>query len=260
MTETQGGTKGEGGETPGGHRCRHEHTTDAPRGGSRPDRLRGHRVHDPLRLPRPPHDDSRPGAVLRRHDPDQVRPQHDDDVLRRHGRRRHHLRPLRLLDVLRHREHRRHHRQPVPALRPVRPPGLGRQPVRLRGLRQHPRARLRRVPADLRRHHRRPHQRCGRRPGEVLDVAGLRRAVGDLLLLPDRPHGLGRRSPLRRRGQPVLARVRLDRRSGQRRADRLRRRHGRPHQRRYGRASSWRSSSGSASASARSRCGRTTCR
>ena len=50
----------------------------------------------------------------------------------------------------------------------VRPPGLGRQPVRLRGLRQHPRARLRRVPADLRRHHRRPHQRCGRRPREVL--------------------------------------------------------------------------------------------
>ena len=155
--------------------------------------------------------------------------------LQRHGRRRTHLRPLRVLDVVRQREHRRHHREPLPALRPERHHRRGRQPLRLRGLRQHPGARVRRLPADLRGHHRRPDQRRHRRPRQVLDLAGLQRPVGDLLLLPDRPHGLGRWPAVRQRDQPVVPDLRVHRRHRQRRPDRLRRWHRGPHQRRYGR-------------------------
>ncbi len=78
------------------------------------------------------------------------------------GDRGHPLRRGRLVDGLRRRRHVL--RQP---LRPV----LARR-RRDRGLH------LRDVPADLRDHHRRADQRCGRRPHEVLGLGGLRAAVG----------------------------------------------------------------------------------
>ena len=68
--------------------------------------------------------------------------------------------------------------------------------------------RVRRVPAHLRRHHRRADQRRGRRPPQVLGVAGVPARLGDALLLPARPHGVGRRLPQRGRGRAVVAAAR----------------------------------------------------
>ena len=115
--------------------------------------------------------------------------------------------------------------------------GAVRQPVHAvraqgRRLRQ---LRLRRLPADLRGHHRGPHQRRHRRPGEVLRLAGLRAAVGDAVLLPARPHGVGRRLPLRLNETACRPALRLRRRHRRGRPAGLRRRHRGAHQRRHGR-------------------------
>ena len=75
---------------------------------------------------------------------------------------------------------------------------------------------LRRLPGDLRDHHRRADLRCDRRPDEVQRLARVHRRLGHPGLLPDRALGLGRR--------------RLDL---QARRDRLRRWNRRAHQRRY---------------------------
>ncbi|CAA9331738.1 MAG: Ammonium transporter, partial [uncultured Nocardioidaceae bacterium] len=170
-------------------------------------------------------DDAGSGPVLRRHEPLEVRAQHDDDVVLGAGRGRHRLRPLGLVDVLQHHDRRRrgqHRRRGAPAvLEPL-------QPVRAQ---QHRPAqlRLRGVPADLRGDHRRADQRRHRRPGQVLCVAGVPAAVGHAVVLPARPHGLGRRVPQRcpeRSRRPAVQR----RRGRGGRADRLRRRHRGPHQ------------------------------
>ena len=83
----------------------------------------------------------------------------------------------------------------------------------------------RRLPGDVRHHHRRADQRRHRRPRAVRHLAGLLRPLGHPGLRPDRARGLGRRVPLRRR---------QDRRVAVH-PDRLRRWHRRAHQRRYGR-------------------------
>ena len=83
--------------------------------------------------------------------------------------------------------------------------------------------RVRRVPADVRDHHRRPDLRRGRRPAQVRRLAGVRRPVGHGRLLPGRALGvLVRRRHRRDR--------RLDRQ--QARGNRLRRWYRGPHQRR----------------------------
>ena len=78
----------------------------------------------------------------------------------------------------------------------------------------HPRPRVLRLPAHLRRHHRRADQRRDRRPDQVRRLGGVHRRLGDAGVLPGRPLGVGRR----------LAQQPGDRG--------LRRRHGRPRQRR----------------------------
>ena len=80
-----------------------------------------------------------------------------------------------------------------------------------------PETRVRRLPAHLRGHHGRADQRRRRRPRQVLHLAGLLRHLGDPRLLPDRPHGVGRRRAVRRRGRPVGQDLRRDRRRRQRR-------------------------------------------
>ena len=155
--------------------------------------------------PRPHDDHTRARPVLRRHDALQVRPQHDDDVVRRHGGRRHRVRAVGMVDVLRAR---RAPRRPV--LQPV-------QPVRAEGRRVgllHRRL----LPADLRLDHRRADLRRHRRPREAVVVDRVPAAVGHPLLLPPGAHGLGRRLDLAAPGGPGL-----------------RGRHRRAHQRRCGR-------------------------
>ena len=87
-------------------------------------------------------------------------------------------------------------------------------------------------------------------------------ALGDALLLPARPHGVGRRLPQRGRGRPVVAadrqRDRGRRDPGRDRPDRLRRRHRRPHQRRRRGPGAGAPPRHAGSASARSRSSRTT--
>ena len=56
--------------------------------------------------------------------------------------------------------------------------------------RLHTRIRLHRLPDDVRLHHAVPHPRRRRRALEVLVDAGVHGVVGDVHLLPDRPHGL----------------------------------------------------------------------
>ena len=163
------------------------------------------RLHAGGHSSRPDDDDPGAGPVLRRHVTVQVRAQHDDDVVRLHGGRRHRLRAVGLVDGV---ERRRHVlRRPV---RPVRP--RGRRDERLH---------LRHVPDDVRRDHRRADQRRDRRPGEVLGLGGVPADLGDAGLLPARPHGV----QLHRLGPDLQP----DRRPG------LRRRHRGPHQRRRGR-------------------------
>ena len=135
-------------------------------------------------------------------------------------------------------------RQPV---RPVRPHGHPARQLRLRG-----------VPADLRGDHRGADQRRDRRPREVLVLAGVPAALGDAVLLPAGPHGVGRRLPQRRRGRPRRPDLRRHRRRRRRS-----RRSTTPAARSctstpVSRAWCSPCSSASASASARSRCGRTT--
>ncbi len=121
---------------------------------------------------------------------------------------------------------RRLHRQPVRLLRPREPTD---EPTSLMARRVgRPGARRRRLPGDVRDHHGRPHQRRDRRPRQVRHLARLRRALGHRRLRPDRPHGVGRRllaartaSTRHRTTAPTVG------------ADRLRRRHGRAHQRRH---------------------------
>ena len=81
------------------------------------------------------------------------------------------------------------------------------QPASRRRRGRHPagrhasRDRLRRVPADVRDHHRRADHRRDRRPREVRRLAGLRRPVGDVRLLPGRALGVRvRRRHRARRG------------------------------------------------------------
>ena len=83
---------------------------------------------------------------------------------------------------------------------------------------------VRRVPADVRDHHRRADLRRGRRPHQVRRLAAVRRPVGDGRLLPHRALGVR----VRRRHRRVR---RLDRQ--QARGDRLRRWYRGSHQRRY---------------------------
>ncbi len=56
--------------------------------------------------------------------------------------------------------------------------------------RLHPRARLRRLPDDVRLHHAGAHRRRHRRAHEVLGGHAVRRPLGDVRLLPDGAHGL----------------------------------------------------------------------
>ena len=94
---------------------------------------------------------------------------------------------------------------------PLQPDGQGRH---------HPRPgrpRVRRIPGDLRHHHRRADLRCDRRPRQVRRLDGLRRHLGDRRLLPGRLLGL----------QPLAGLDRLDPPR-----ERLRGWHRGPHQRR----------------------------
>ena len=156
--------------------------------------------------PRPDDDHAGARPVLRRHDPLQVRAQHDDDVLRRHGGRRHRLRAVGLVRGLGRRRCRQRQRQ------------ADRQPVHdVRAARRHQRQlHLRALPAHLRGDHRGAHLGRDRRPREALLLDGLPADLGHALLLPDRPQRLGRRLVLLPLPEPGL-----------------RGRHGRAHQRRY---------------------------
>ena len=110
----------------------------------------------------------------------------------------------------------------------LRPRRLRRSPHQQRRGLRHPRAGLRRLPAHVRDHHARAHQRRHRRPRQVLHLGRVRRPLGDAGLLPGRALGLR----LRHRGR----RRQRDRRgvAGQPGCRGLRGRHGGAHQRRCG--------------------------
>ena len=113
---------------------------------------------------------------------------------------------------LRRRRRRRPARRPDRVLRPQGPDGAtpisdGRRPG-------HPAHGLRRLPDDVRDHHRRPDHRRHRRPGQVRRLDGLRRRLGHDRLLPGRALGLRSRghvggwiaNKLRRSTSPVAPR------------------------------------------------------
>ena len=206
-----------------------------------------HRRHrlDPHQRESRAADDARPRTLLRRHGPGAERAQHDDDVLRRARPHQRAVGALRLLDGVRRRHRRRSPRRPVPVRRPARPDG-GRHlhPGRAPG------DGLRRLPGGLRDHHRGAGLRRGGGADEVRRLDGLRRDLGDAGLLPGRALGL--------RLLPRRPRRRLDRQRP--RGDRLRGRHGRPHQRGCRGPGPGDRDGHAAAASAPRRCARTTCR
>ena len=170
------------------------------------DRRCQHRLRHGLRLPGAAHD-AGPGVLLRRHEPEQERPEHDDDELQRHRRRQRPVGALRLRPDLRRGQGRagRLLERPARAHRPDRRRDLrlGRPGRRHQHLRP-ARPRLRRLPAHVRDHHGRAHQRRRRRPDAVRGLARLHRDLGDAGLLPRRALGLRlRRRRGGRRGVPA---------------------------------------------------------
>ena len=120
--------------------------------------------------------------------------------------------------------------------------------------------RLRRLPADVRGHHRRADQRRHRRPREVLGLAASSCRIWVTLSYFPLAHMVWGGGFLSGVADGLAGLLFGTATASPRSPDRLRRRHGRPHQRRYRRPGAGAASSASASASARSRCGRTTCR
>ena len=154
-------------------------------------------------------DDAGARLLLRGPRPRQKRHQHAHVQLHIHGRSEHRLGALGLQPGLR--GGKRYHRRPEP----VRPVGHRDRPGRRQ---RHPHAAVRHLPDDVRHHHAGPHHRRVRRALQVHHLPGLPRGVGHRRVRPRSTLGVGPRG-LALQGRRA----------------RLRWRHRRPHQRRYGR-------------------------